>query len=344
MRACIALFAPVVCAGVALTVSSGVLPDSMVEAATECRTKPGAPPSEGKHWYYSTDRANNRRCWYLADRGEKVHRPPRFAPPQRAAATPEPPAATPERATVAPKARSQRTIEDIVKDLNAETPATAGAAAADAPSRALAADQLLRSGIERVERQATATSGTATTGTTSGTATSGTVSDEPVTAEPGQGGPLVWPKLATAEPATSGQALPLSEQPTVGEQSSASEPAPAAMPSSAETIEEPPASSGTSWFVLMLVFAAFVGAAFAYHRAAARRVARRLELERKLVAGSEIMTHPPAPATFAAEVGHWADIARRQPLPGDERFHDTEDAVRALLRASRARHHHEQAA
>ena len=320
MRACIALFAPVVCAGVALTVSSGVLPDSVVEAATECRAKPGAPSPQGKHWYYSTDRANNRRCWYLADRGEKVHRPPRFASPERAGTTPELPTAAPARPSVAPKARSQRTIEDIVRDLNAETPAkaTAGAAAADDPSSARAADQLLRSGIQRVEREATATSGAA--------------SDEPAKAEPEQGGPMVWPKLATAEPVTSGQSLPLGEQPT------ASEP-PAATASSAETIEEPPGSSGSSWFALMLVFAAFVGAGFAYHRASARRVARRLELERKLVAGSEILAHPPAPATFAAEVGHWADIARPQPLPGDERYRDTEDAVRALLRASRARHH-----
>ena len=321
MRACIALFAPVVCAGVALTVSSGVLPDSVVEAATECRAKPGAPSPQGKHWYYSTDRANNRRCWYLADRGEKVHRPPRFASPERAGTTPELPTAAPARPSVAPKARSQRTIEDIVRDLNAETPAkaTAGAAAADDPSSARAADQLLRSGIARVEREASATSGAA--------------SDEPAKAEPEQGGPMVWPKLATAEPVASGQSLPVSEQPTV------SEPPAAATPSSAEAIEEQPASSGSSWFVLMLMFAVFVGAGFAYHRASARRVARRLELERKLVAGSEILAHPPAPTTFAAEVGHWADIARRQPLPGDEPFRDTEDAVHALLRASRARHH-----
>jgi hypothetical protein len=297
------------------------LPDSVVEAASECRTKPGAPPPQGKHWYYNTDRATKQRCWYVGSQGEKVHRVPRFVSPERAAATPERPAAAPERTSVAPKARSQRTIEDIVRDLNAETSvkATAGAAAADQPSSASAANQPLRSGIERVEREASATSGAA--------------SDEPVKAEPEQGGPMVWPKLATAEPATSGQSLPLSEPPTV------SEPPPAATASSAETIEEQPASSGSSWFVLMLVFAAFVGAGFVYHRASARRVARRLELERKLVAGSEILTHPPDPATFAAEVGHWADIARRQPLPGDERFGDTEDAVRALLRVSRARHH-----
>jgi hypothetical protein len=289
-----------------LAFSSGVLPDSVVEAAAECRTKPGAPPPQGKHWYYSTDRANNRRCWYLADRGEKVHRPPRFAPPEQAAATPKP--------------RPQRTIEDIVKDLNGEAPAnaTAGAASPDDRLSAQAANQPLRSGVERLEREATATTGTA--------------SDEPAKADPEQGA-AVWPKLATAEPATSGQSFAPSEQPA------ASEPPPAVTDSAARSIEEPPVSSGTSWFMLLLVFAAFVGTAFAYHRASARRAARRRELERKLVAGSEMLTHEPAPATFAAEVGHWADIARRQPLPGDENFRDTEDAVRALLRASRARHH-----
>jgi hypothetical protein len=309
MRACIALFAPVVCVSVALTISFGVLPGSVVEAAPECLTKPGAPPPQGKHWYYTTDRANNRRCWYLGDRGEKVHRPPRFA-------SPEPRVASPEPTAVTPKPRPQRTIEDIVRDLNTEAPAkeTAGAAPA--------ADQSLRSGVERVEREATATSGAA--------------SEEPAQGEPEQSA-TVWPKLAAAEPVMSGQALPLVEQPTT------SEVQPAATEPSAQAVEPPAESSGGTWYVLMLLFVAFVGAALVYHRASARRVARRLELERKLVAGSEMLEHPSAPATFAAEVGHWADIARRQPLPGDERFRDTEDAVHALLRASRARHH-EQAA
>jgi hypothetical protein len=307
MRACIALFAPVVCVSVALTISSGVLPDSVVEAAPECRTKPGAPPPQGKHWYYSTDRENKRRCWYLGSQGEKVHRPPRFA--------------SPERATATPKSRAPRTIEDIVRDVNADAKATAGAAAADDRLSARA-DQSLRSGVERVEREATATSGTA--------------SEAPPNVEPEQGAPAVWPKLAAAEPVTSGQSLPLVEQPT-------SEPPPATMPMSAEAIEQPPESSGSTWYVLMLLFVAFVGAALVYHRASARRIARRIEIERKLVAGSEMPMHPPAPATFAAEVGHWTDVARRQPLPGDARFRDTEDAVHALLRASRARHH-EQAA
>ena len=33
--------------------------------AAPCIAKPNAPPSQGEHWYYRTDRATKRQCWYL---------------------------------------------------------------------------------------------------------------------------------------------------------------------------------------------------------------------------------------------------------------------------------------
>jgi hypothetical protein len=38
----------------------------------ECRTSPGPSARAGLHWYYRTDRTNNRQCWYL---GNVVSRP-----------------------------------------------------------------------------------------------------------------------------------------------------------------------------------------------------------------------------------------------------------------------------
>ena len=33
--------------------------------AAPCITKPNAPAPQGEHWYYRTDRATGRQCWYL---------------------------------------------------------------------------------------------------------------------------------------------------------------------------------------------------------------------------------------------------------------------------------------
>ncbi len=38
----------------------------------ECISKPNFPATQGNHWYYRTDRVNNRQCWYLAEKGAKA--------------------------------------------------------------------------------------------------------------------------------------------------------------------------------------------------------------------------------------------------------------------------------
>lgn len=42
-----------------------MMPSGPAAAADDCAAKPGAPPPQGFHWYYQTDRVNNRRCWRL---------------------------------------------------------------------------------------------------------------------------------------------------------------------------------------------------------------------------------------------------------------------------------------
>jgi hypothetical protein len=40
--------------------------------SSECRTNPGASARAGLHWYYWTDRTNNRHCWFLISEGAHV--------------------------------------------------------------------------------------------------------------------------------------------------------------------------------------------------------------------------------------------------------------------------------
>jgi hypothetical protein len=312
MCASVAQFAPVVVvASVCLAISSAVLPDSVARAAPECLAKPSAPAPQGKHWYYQTDRINKRRCWYLASHGRNA-RPDaaRVAPEQRPAARPVPTAPAP--------AKPQRTIGDLVRDLNAETPAKAMIGGASSEDKA-PAPSLPPGALDRAP-----------------TSTGEAASDEPNADSKESRAPPPWPALAAAEPVTGEHPLPTPEQPS------------AAIAQPAATSERPATTSGqpttgTSWYGLlffagMLAFAGLLGRV-AYRRAAVRQ-RDRLELERRLAGASEMFPATSPQSTFATEVGHWTDIARRQPLPSDDRFKDTEDAVRSLLRASRAHHEH----
>jgi hypothetical protein len=336
MCASVAQFAPVVVvASVCLAISSAVLPDSVARAAPECLAKPSAPPPQGKHWYYHTDRVNKRRCWYLASKGQGA-RPDamRAAPAQRPAARPVPTAPAP--------ATPQRTIGDLVRDLNAEPSATStirGALSEErAPEQSIPPGALDRAPTsirgalseERAPEQSHPSGALDRAPTSTGEAASDDKADsrEHQAAAP-------WPALAAAEPVTGEHPVPITTQPAIEQPAATREqPAPA---------QEQPPATGSSWYRIMF-FAGlfgFVGVLglVAYRRAAARQ-RDRLELERRLAASSDTFAATGAQSTFATEVGHWTDIARRQPMPSDDRFKETEDAVRSLVRAARVRHEH----
>ena len=52
--------------GVVAGVAAITVLGSPAPAAASCLAKPGKTASEGQHWRYRIDRANDRRCWYLA--------------------------------------------------------------------------------------------------------------------------------------------------------------------------------------------------------------------------------------------------------------------------------------
>lgn len=54
----------------ALSISTETL-----RASEKCLTAPNAPAPRDQHWYYRTDRATNRQCWYLAPRNRTARNP-----------------------------------------------------------------------------------------------------------------------------------------------------------------------------------------------------------------------------------------------------------------------------
>jgi len=46
---------------------------SPVHAAADCVAAPGSQAPQGNHWYYRTDHATGRKCWYVSPEGRKGH-------------------------------------------------------------------------------------------------------------------------------------------------------------------------------------------------------------------------------------------------------------------------------
>ena len=97
-------------AGAALTTPIVAAP-----AADECLAKPKGVAPAGKHWYYNTDRKLQRKCWYLADEGEKIVTPRKqaAAPPadkEREAAQPTQPQTVDARAEFVEGSRNEQQV------------------------------------------------------------------------------------------------------------------------------------------------------------------------------------------------------------------------------------------
>ena len=72
-----------VIAALALSAAAiALVPASHAAPADTCLSAPKGVAPQGSHWYYRIERSSNRKCWYLADKGQKVARraAPRPAP------------------------------------------------------------------------------------------------------------------------------------------------------------------------------------------------------------------------------------------------------------------------
>jgi hypothetical protein len=94
-----ALCATALCAMLAVVAP----PNNSARAAGDCLAAPDSQPPQGGHWYYRSDRAKQRHCWYLGSEGQRVsHTRPDAQPAARpmasAPAQPSFPAPRPETA------------------------------------------------------------------------------------------------------------------------------------------------------------------------------------------------------------------------------------------------------
>lgn len=60
-------------------------------AADDCLAAPNQAPADGRHWFFRTDRASGKKCWYLRDgeaatTGSVASQAQSAAPPDRPAA------------------------------------------------------------------------------------------------------------------------------------------------------------------------------------------------------------------------------------------------------------------
>lgn len=74
-----AIFASLLLGGPLVTASHGAPAEAEAE---QCLSKPKGAAPAGGHWYYRTDRATKRRCWFIGDAKEKLARAaPETSPP-----------------------------------------------------------------------------------------------------------------------------------------------------------------------------------------------------------------------------------------------------------------------
>jgi hypothetical protein len=77
----------------ALVSVSWVTSTGAVRASEKCLTAPNAPAPRDEHWYYRTDRATNRQCWYLGPRDTTVRKRTKEEPKLSGLQLPVPPQA-----------------------------------------------------------------------------------------------------------------------------------------------------------------------------------------------------------------------------------------------------------
>ena len=65
----------------------GVAAPTNIASADDCVSAPNSPAPEGKHWFYRTDRATQRKCWYLRAKDQSTQRMDVQAPSAAAPAT-----------------------------------------------------------------------------------------------------------------------------------------------------------------------------------------------------------------------------------------------------------------
>src|SRR5690349_22240459 len=108
-------------------------------AGSECHASPKGVAPQGAHWYYKTDRATNKKCWYLADQVAKTKKATSTASTRSNKSDDDAPQA---------EAKPDNKAEKSVADARAEIPADKKPPASKpAPSEPAAQDQGLADSV-----------------------------------------------------------------------------------------------------------------------------------------------------------------------------------------------------
>ena len=107
-----AKLASVVLIGVAANFGLMAAPGDAARATDNCLTEPKGETPQGKHWFYRSERATGRHCWYLRGEDESPARAPSAEPVAAAGPAPQTAGSAPSRsiadahAELPPKART----------------------------------------------------------------------------------------------------------------------------------------------------------------------------------------------------------------------------------------------
>ena len=259
----ITTFATAIAFGV-LASAAIAAPEQQQQAATsgsECHAAPKGVAPEGAHWYYKTDRATNKKCWYLADKVAKT---------KKATSTTSTRSSESDDTTPQAASKADNKPDKSVADARAEIPADRKPAASKPAPSEPAADQGLADSVwpalpDKPE-----------TDTAAATPPSAPASDD--------NGAFAsrWPDQVSTAAATDAQVMlarKQAEQQQAAAQPQPQQPQPAVASTvgsaNAATTDEPAASSISTTGLLLSVLAGLLALAAIIGPAVFKRVYRR---------------------------------------------------------------------
>ena len=154
MPSLIRFITPAVLAVIAPFAVSMLVPGTV--RAADCIAAPNGAAPAGSHWYYRTDRATRRKCWYVAAEDRGVRHAVRRPAPQAEPPSAEPPSAEPPALSLAPPTVARQVLAPRVP-----APRVLPPAAKTAPDRATAPDEPSETDVWPAIASADATSGEA---------------------------------------------------------------------------------------------------------------------------------------------------------------------------------------
>lgn len=282
-------------------------------AAPECHAAPKGVAPQGAHWYYKTDRATNKKCWYLADQ---------VAKPKKATATPPSRSSESDDAAAKPEQTADTNTDKSVADARAEIPASRKSAKPKPAEKPAAEDQSLAESVwpalpDKSESE-TATAAPAASSETSAFASR-------------------WPDQVSTTASTDAQAMLARKQAEQQQAAAQPQPTPAstvgrASAATPDEAIEPTGSSVSRLGLVLSVLAGLLALAAIVGPAVFKRVRRKQpKVERRNIWDSVDSDNPPMPWNAEQDV-------RNDNQPREQRDLDAEnDKLQQILQRAAKR-------